>query len=344
MDQPAETAESLLDKVLAATAQTSRRFSLDEMGDMADTVARSGLYKMTGAQVMTLMLLCDAEGLHPIEAVKRYHVYDGRISMRSDAMMAEFQKAKGHIEWTKDTNTECEAVFFHPIHCPKGQVVSFTMDDAKKAGLTGKPNWQNHPRPMMRARVITNGIRMVLPGVIVGVYTPDEVEEFTPRESPPVPRREPVRRENHPPVAETVAELSNHFEQAATPSAPAREPEPPRQAATEWGKWITEALESFHAELAKVAESQPENVGLRTTIKPQQVINAVITRAIKEDLISEHSVLNNKGKRDSTKTADAMIALWEEELEFVPTAVGDYLANKMIELLPKDAPAVVQEA
>ena len=50
VDQPAETAESLLDKVLAATAQTSRRFSLDEMGDMADTVARSGLYKMTGAQ------------------------------------------------------------------------------------------------------------------------------------------------------------------------------------------------------------------------------------------------------------------------------------------------------
>ena len=350
VNEPAETAESLLDKVLAATAQTSRRFSLDEMGDMADTVARSGLYKMTGAQVMVLMLLCDAEGLHPIEAVKRYHIFDGRISMRSDAMMAEFQKNKGRIEWTKDTNTECEAVLFHPIHCPKGQAVSFTIEDADKAGLTGKANWKNHPRPMLRARVITHGIRMVLPGVIVGVYTPDEIEEFAPREAPPVPRREPSRRENHPPVAETVSELRANAQQAPAP-APAREPEPPavshveppRQAATEWGKWIAEAVEDFNAELAKVAESQPENVGLRTTVKRQQVINAVITRAIKDDLIVEAAVVNSKGKRDGEAMARAMSELWDNEVEFVPTAVGDYLANKMTELLPKDAPAAVTE-
>ena len=337
VNEPAETAESLLDKVLAATAQTTRRFSLDEMGDMADTVARSGLYKMTGAQVMTLMLLCDAEGLHPIEAVKRYHLYDGRISMRSDAMMAEFQKNKGRIEWTKDTNTECEAVLFHPVHCPKGQAVSFTIDDADKAGLTAKANWKNHPRPMLRARVITHGIRMVLPGVIVGVYTPDELEEFPPREASPVPRREPSRRENHPPVAETVAELRSTTEQPATPPAPAREPEPPKQAATEWGRWIAEAVEEFNAELAKVAETQPENLKLRAPIKRQQVINAVITRAIKDDLIAEATVLNSKGKRDGEAMARAMGELWDDEVEFVPTAVGDYLANKMIELLPKEA-------
>ena len=121
VDQPAETAESLLDKVLAATAQTSRRFSLDEMGDMADTVARSGLYKMTGAQVMVLMLLCDAEGLHPIEAVKRYHIFDGKISMRSDAMLADFQKSKGRVEWIKDTATECEAIFSSSGPLPERQ-------------------------------------------------------------------------------------------------------------------------------------------------------------------------------------------------------------------------------
>ena len=341
VNEPAETAESLLDKVLAATAQTSRRFSLDEMGNMADTVARSGLYKMTGAQVMVLMLLCDAEGLHPIEAVKRYHIFDGRISMRSDAMMAEFQKNKGRIEWTKDTNTECEAVLFHPIHCPKGQAVSFTIEDADKAGLTGKANWKNHPRPMLRARVITHGIRMVLPGVIVGVYTPDEIEEFAPQEATPSPRREPSRRENHPPVAETVAELGQHFTQQ--PATPPPASEPTREARTEWGHWIAEAVTSFNQELAKVAESQPENLNLREPIKTQQVINAVITRAIKDDLLAERSILNERGKRANAKMAAAMGELWENEVEFVPNAVGDYLANKMIELLPKEAQAVQGE-
>ena len=190
---------------------------------------------------------------------------------------------------------------------------------------------------MLRARVITNGIRMVLPGVVVGIYTPDEVEEFAPREAPPSPRREPSRRENHPPVAETVSELRANAQQAPAP-APAREPEPPRQAATAWGKWIAEAVEDFNAELAKVAESQPENVGLRTTVKRQQVINAVITRAIKDELIMEAHVVNAKGKRDGEAMARVMAELWDDEVEFVPTAVGDYLANKMIELLPKEAP------
>ena len=110
------------------------------------------------------MLLCDAEGLHPIEAVKRYHIFDGRISMRSDAMLADFQKSKGRVEWTKDTATECEAIFSHPVHYPKGKAVSFTWDDAQRAALTGKDNWKKYPSSMLRARVITNGIRMVLPG------------------------------------------------------------------------------------------------------------------------------------------------------------------------------------
>ena len=316
--------------------------SFAEKCEMADAVARSGLYKMNGAQVLTLMMLCEAQGLHPGNAVMRYHVYQNTVSMRSDAMLAAFQQVGGRFEWTKDTLTECEAVLSHPVHYPKPKTVSFTMEDAKRAKIASKDNWVNHPRAMLRARVITNGIRMVLPGVIMGIYTPDEVEEFTPREAPPAPRREPLRRENHPPVAETVAALTDHFEQAATPPAPAREPEPPRQAATEWGKWIADAVADFNQELAKVAESQPENLNLREPIKTQQVINAVITRAIKDDLLAERSILNERGKRANAKMAEAMTELWDNEVEFVPTAVGDYLAGKMIELLPKEAAPAVQ--
>ena len=327
-----------------------RRYSFDELANMADAVARSGLFKMNAPQALTLMMLSESLGLHPIQAMMRYHIFEGRPTMRSDAMLAEFQRQGGRIEWTKDTPTECEAILYHDQHCPKGKAVSFTMADAKAAGLAGKQVWQAHPRPMLRARVITTGIRMVMPGVIMGIYTPDEVEEFAPRELGPLtrrefamddpsrqPRREAAKRENHPPVAETVSELRANAQQAPAP-APAREPEPPRQAATEWGRWIAEAVEDFNAELAKVAESQPENVGLRTTVKRQQVINAVITRAIKDDLIVEAAVLNSKGKRDGEAMARAMGELWDDEVEFVPTAVGDYLASKMIELLPKEAP------
>ena len=77
-------------------------------------------------------------------------------------------------------------------------------------------------------------------------------------------------------------------------------------------------------------------------IKTQQVINAVIAQAIKDDLLAGRSILNERGKRANAKMAEAMTELWDNEVEFVPTAVGDYLAGKMIELLPKEAAPAVQ--
>lgn len=49
---------------------------------------------------------------------------------------------------------------------------------ATAAKLTGKDTWKQYPRQMLRARVISEGIRTVYPGVAVGVYTPEEVQDF----------------------------------------------------------------------------------------------------------------------------------------------------------------------
>jgi hypothetical protein len=51
-------------------------------------------------------------------------------------------------------------------------------DRTKAAGLTGKQTWKQYPRQMLRARVISEGIRTVYPGVAVGIYTPEEVNDF----------------------------------------------------------------------------------------------------------------------------------------------------------------------
>jgi hypothetical protein len=41
---------------------------------------------------------------------------------------------------------------------------------------------------MLRARCISEGIRTVFPGVVVGTYTPEEAEDMAPPASPPPPR------------------------------------------------------------------------------------------------------------------------------------------------------------
>lgn len=54
------------------------------------------------------------------------------------------------------------------------------MQQAKSIGIANKDNWRNYPRAMLRARCISEGIRSVYPGCVVGTYTPDEVEDFKP--------------------------------------------------------------------------------------------------------------------------------------------------------------------
>jgi hypothetical protein len=148
---------------------------------MANAVAKSGLFGMkTPEQAMALMLVAQAEGYSPALAARDYHIIQGRPALKADAMLARFQMAGGKVEWVTYTDTEVKATF---SHAQGGSItLSWTFAQAARIGLTSKDNWKNYPRAMLRARVISEGIRTVYPGCVVGVYTPEEVSDFAPAE------------------------------------------------------------------------------------------------------------------------------------------------------------------
>ena len=157
----------------------STLISITDIEKMAGAIAKSGLFGIkTPDQAMALMLIAQAEGLHPAIAARDYHVIQGRPSLKADAMLARFQTAGGKVRWTEYTESRVAGLFSHP---QGGEVeVSWTIDQAKKLGFLSKDNWKNYPRAMLRARCISEGIRTVFPGVVVGVYTPEEVEDMEP--------------------------------------------------------------------------------------------------------------------------------------------------------------------
>ena len=152
----------------------------NEIESMAIAVSKSGLFGMkTPDQAVALMLLCQAEGLHPAIAARDYHIIQGRPALKADAMLARFQQAGGKVEWKVYTDAEVTGVFSHP---QGGSLeVTWTLSQAKSIGIANKDNWKNYPRAMLRARCLSEGIRAVYPGCVVGVYTPEEVQDFTPR-------------------------------------------------------------------------------------------------------------------------------------------------------------------
>jgi hypothetical protein len=169
--------------------------TVDQIERMAVSVARSGLFGVkTPDQAMALMLIAQAEGLHPAIAARDYHVINGRPALRADAMLARFQAAGGKVEWGEYTDTKVVGKFSHPSG---GSVeIAWTTKMAQDAGLTRNPTWKSYPRQMLRSRCISEGIRTVFPGVVVGTYTPEEVQDMDPapvvRQAPPPPAPEPV--------------------------------------------------------------------------------------------------------------------------------------------------------
>jgi hypothetical protein len=157
---------------------------------MATAIAGSKLFGINDkTQALALCLVAQCEGLHPAAAARDYHIIDGKPSLKADAMLARFQASGGKVEWKEYTDTKVVGVFTHP---QGGSVsIEWNIDKAKRAEVykektsTNKTGmWVKYPRQMLKARVISEGIRATFPGIQSGMYTPEEVMDFddkTPR-------------------------------------------------------------------------------------------------------------------------------------------------------------------
>lgn len=203
------------------TTQVNTQVALSDMQVMANAFAKSGLLGMkTPEQALTLMIVATAEGRHPGSVANDYHIIQGRASLKADSMLARFQQSGGRVEWHDHTNEKVSATFTHPAG---GSLrIDWDMARAKAAGLGGKDNWKSYPRQMLRARVISEGVRATFPAVLNGMYTPEEVQEFD------APR--PVRSAKVEPVVEVKAETVTEapvveVEPVAVPATPVIEAE-----------------------------------------------------------------------------------------------------------------------
>lgn len=164
---------------MAANANAVIPYS--EMERMATTVAKSGLFGVKDKdQALALMALSQAEGIHPMTAVRDFHIIQGRASMKADTMLARFQRAGGKVEWHALSDTKADATFTPPPGHGPALRLDWTIDRAKQAGLTTKDIWRGYPRAMLRSRLISEAIRTLFPSIISGAYTPEELQSIDP--------------------------------------------------------------------------------------------------------------------------------------------------------------------
>ena len=156
---------------------TTKEFSLSELTEMSKVMVNGGLFGYTKPeQVMSLMLIAQAEGRHPAKVAQDYSIIQGKPALNAQAMLSRFQEAGGKIKWVKSNDNECELWLWHP---QGGEMtVRWDIERAKTAGLSGKNTWKQYPAQMMRARAISEGVRAIYPACLNGMYTPEEVRDF----------------------------------------------------------------------------------------------------------------------------------------------------------------------
>lgn len=157
-------------------------YTYEQIRDMAISFASSNMFGVkTPEQALSLLMMAEAEGMHPARALQEYHIISGKPTLKSEAMLARFQQAGGRIKWVEHTNERVCAIFTHDS---SGDLeIEWDMVRAGEAGIKSAM-FKKYPRQMLRARVISEGVRASYPACIVGFYTPEEVQEFAPQQSP----------------------------------------------------------------------------------------------------------------------------------------------------------------
>jgi hypothetical protein len=117
-------------------------------------------------------------GIPIMQALASISVINGKPALSAELMLALIYKrvpgARVVFKTPKEKqHLECEIEAFRGAS--PGQVFTFSMQDAERAGLLGNPSWKKYPQAMLRARCISAMARAVFPDAIMACHTPEEL-------------------------------------------------------------------------------------------------------------------------------------------------------------------------
>lgn len=123
------------------------------------------------------LILAGAEmGMPATRALRSLMIVKGKVIEGADSQLARFKECGGRAQFAALDDTRAELRLRHPNG--DEHVETYTIEDAKRAGLLTNVNWQKHPRAMLRSRAITAGLKSIGWIDAVGAYDPDEAREF----------------------------------------------------------------------------------------------------------------------------------------------------------------------
>jgi hypothetical protein len=153
--------------------------TLDEATTLARAAVASKLYAVASPEAALMILLTGRDlGLTASQSFRAIYVVSGKPVVSSDAMVAAIRRSGLCASWRVIEST-VERCTIETLRQGESEPEreTFTLDDAKRAGLDRRDVWRAYPRDMLRHRAAAGLARRVYPDVVLGCYAPGELEE-----------------------------------------------------------------------------------------------------------------------------------------------------------------------
>lgn len=163
------------------------RSEINDLAVLSNHLAKSGRFRdsTSGYQAFAKLLFGRDLGLSATAAMTGVHIIEGKpeISANVQAQMVNTYVGPDGERYryrVREHDTEhCKVEFFQRERGKEWESLGFseyTMADAKTAQLADKGTWKKHPRNMLFARAMSDGVAFLCPEVTNGVRTYHEGE------------------------------------------------------------------------------------------------------------------------------------------------------------------------
>ena len=171
--------------------------TIEMLSGLAERLHKAGVFgaEVTSADKAFAVLLKGHElGFTPMASAGSIAIIKGKVSLSADATIALCKRSPACLYLRLVESTEEVATYETQRHGdPSPTALTYTIAQAKTAGLTGSQTWRAHAPAMLRARCGAAIARAVYPDLVAGIYDPDEVAEIVRAE--PARVAEPTRVE-----------------------------------------------------------------------------------------------------------------------------------------------------
>lgn len=187
--------------------------------DLCQQLAKSGLIPraLVGkpADILVILMAGRELGIGPMLALRSINVIEGKPAISADLASALILKSAVCESFRPTESTDKKCVYEAKRKGQAAVTTSFTIEDASRAKLLGKDNWQKFPAAMLRARCALAAGRAVFPDIIAGIYEIDELQKESPTGTAIL---------STPPKPSSLDDIAQELEAEAPPQAPELDP------------------------------------------------------------------------------------------------------------------------